>query len=285
MNGDAQLVSLWGLLTNPYALWQYPHTISGSMITASMVMAGVGGLLPAVARASRRRGASACAWAWSSGLIFSLVSLFPTGAKNGEQVTKYQPIKMAAMEGLFKTQEGAPMAIIGMPDTERRELMDPIFVPRVLSYLAYGDFRAKVVGLDDYPARVAPAHRARLLRVPHHGRPRDDLHRRHGAGGIPAVARTPLRRALVPVDPDARRRRSPTSPTRPAGWWPRSGRQPWVVYGLQRTADATSPNVSSGMAIFTLLGFMGLYALLGIVYLGLFAKIVNEGPVASAAHS
>jgi cytochrome d ubiquinol oxidase subunit I len=63
------------------------------------------------------------------------------------------------------------------------------------------------------------------------------------------------------------------------------GRQPWVVYGLQRTADATSPSVSSGMAIFTLLGFMGLYALLGIVYLGLFAKIVNAGPVEPHGHS
>ncbi len=58
-----------------------------------------------------------------------------------------------------------------------------------------------------------------------------------------------------------------------AGWIVAEvGRQPWVVYGLQRTADATSPNVSSGMAIFTLLGFMGLYALLGILYLALFAR-------------
>ena len=66
------------------------------------------------------------------------LSLFPTGAFNGENVTRFQPAKMAAMEGLFKSQTGAPLAIIGMPDTERQELMDPIYVPGVLSYLAYG---------------------------------------------------------------------------------------------------------------------------------------------------
>jgi cytochrome d ubiquinol oxidase subunit I len=70
-----------------------------------------------------------------------------------------------------------------------------------------------------------------------------------------------------------------------AGWLVAEvGRQPWTVYGLQRTADATSVNVSSGMAMFTLLGFMGLYALLGILYLALFARIVNEGPTEAKGH-
>ena len=219
-----------------------------------------------------------------SGLIFSLASLFPTGAKNGEQVTKYQPIKMAAMEGLFKTQEGAPMAIIGMPDTERRELMDPVFVPRALSYLAYGDFRARVVGLDDYPRDLHPP--VELVYYAYHIMV--------GLGTI-FIAVTALAAFLLwrgalygarwflwvlmlamPFPYIANQ----------AGWVvAQVGRQPWVVYGLQRTADATSPNVGSGMAIFTLLGFMGLYALLGIIYLGLFAKIVNDGPVERDAHA
>jgi cytochrome d ubiquinol oxidase subunit I len=277
VNGNAQLDSLWGLLTNPYALWQYPHTISGSMITASMVMAGVGAYY-LLSRRFEDAGRMCVKVGVVSGLLFSLLSLFPTGAKNGEQVTQYQPIKMAAMEGLFKTQEGAPMAIIGMPDTGRRELMDPIFVPRVLSYLAYGDFRAKVVGLDDYPRDLHPP-----IELVYYA-----YHIMVGLGtifiGIMALVVFLLWRGLlyrarwflwilmlaVPFPYIANQ----------AGWTVAEvGRQPWVVYGLQRTAEATSPNVSSGMAIFTLLGFMGLYALLGIVYLALFAKIVNEGPV------
>jgi cytochrome bd ubiquinol oxidase subunit I len=276
VDGRAQLTSLWGLLTNPYALWQYPHVISGSMITASMVMAGVGAFY-LLSNRFEEAGRMSIRVGVISGLIFSLASLFPTGAKNGENVTRYQPIKMAAMEGLFKTQEGAPMAIIGMPDTERRELMDPILVPRVLSYLAYGDFRARVVGLDDYPRELHPP--VELVYYAYHIMV--------GLGtifiAVMAIAAFLLWRGTlfgarwflwvlmlaVPFPYIANQ----------AGWMVAEvGRQPWIVYGLLRTADGTSPSVSSGMAIFTLLGFMGLYALLGLVYLAVFARIVHDGP-------
>jgi len=283
VDAHAQLVSLWGLLTNPYLTWQYPHVISGSMITASMVMAGVGafyllsGRFEEEGRACVRVGVIA-------GLIFSVFSLFPSGAKNGEAVTRYQPIKMAAMEGLFKTQEGAPIAIIGMPDTEKRELLDPIYVPRILSYLAYGDFRARVVGLDDYPRElhppVEPVYYAYHIMV--------------GLGTIfitiTAVAALLLwwkrlygarwflwiLMLAAPFPYIANQ----------AGWIVAEvGRQPWVVYGLQRTADGTSTNVSGGMAWFTLIGFMGLYTVLGLLYVFLFGRIVNEGPTALTADS
>jgi cytochrome d ubiquinol oxidase subunit I len=56
------------------------------------------------------------------------------------------------------------------------------------------------------------------------------------------------------------------------------GRQPWIVYGLQHTADAASPNVTAGMTYFTLFGFMGLYLVVGLLYLALFARIVQHGP-------
>src|SRR5512142_1782288 len=155
VQGRAELTSLVALLTNPYARWQYPHVISGSLITASFVMAGIGAYY-LLARRFEDLGRVSVRTGVVAGMIFSVASLFPTGAKHGENVTRYQPIKMAAMEGLFETQEGAPLAIIGMPDTERRTLLDPIFVPRLLSYLAYGDFRAKVVGLNDYPPDLHP---------------------------------------------------------------------------------------------------------------------------------
>ena len=63
-----------------------------------------------------------------------------------------------------------------------------------------------------------------------------------------------------------------------AGWTVAEvGRQPWLVYGLQRTADGISMNVSAGMTWFTLLGFMGLYLLIGLLYLLLFLRIVWAG--------
>jgi cytochrome d ubiquinol oxidase subunit I len=69
-----------------------------------------------------------------------------------------------------------------------------------------------------------------------------------------------------------------------AGWTVAEvGRQPWTVYELQRVAAASSTNVTAGMTYFTLLGFMGLYLALGLLYLLLFARIVNEGPEMPAA--
>jgi cytochrome d ubiquinol oxidase subunit I len=276
VGGRAELTSLWGLLTNPYLTWQYPHVISGSMVTASMVMAGVGAYFllsrrhEALGRVSVRVGVTA-------GIIFSITSLIPTGSFHGENVARFQPAKMAAMEGVFETQEGAPLAIIGMPDTQKRELLDPIYVPRLLSYLAYGDFRAKVVGLNDIPEDQWPP-----VEMVYYA-----YHIMVGLGtifiAVFSVAAFLLWRGTlfgnrlwlwvlmlaIPFPYIANH----------AGWMVAEvGRQPWVVYGLQRTADATSTNVSGGMTLFTLLGFMGLYLLLGLLYAFLFLKIVHEGP-------
>ena len=64
-----------------------------------------------------------------------------------------------------------------------------------------------------------------------------------------------------------------------AGWYTAElGRQPWLVYGLLRTVDGVSPLISSGNALFTLIGFVGLYILLGIAFLALVGREVYHGP-------
>jgi len=69
-----------------------------------------------------------------------------------------------------------------------------------------------------------------------------------------------------------------------AGWMTAElGRQPWIVYGLLRTADGTSPTVHAGTALFTLIGFCGLYLVLGILFLFLIAQEIGRGP-ARAGH-
>jgi cytochrome d ubiquinol oxidase subunit I len=276
VNGRAELTSLWGLLSNPYAGWQFLHTISASIVTASMVMAGVGAYY-LLSRTFDEAGRLSVKVGVICGLLFSVASLFPTGAGNGENVTTYQPIKMAAMEGLFRTERGAPIAIIGMPDPERHDLMDPIYVPRALSFLAYGSFEARVAGLDDYPPDVQPP--VELVYYAYHIMA--------GLGTMfiavmVAAAFLLWRGALfssrwflwilmlaVPF---------PYIATE-AGWVVAEvGRQPWIVYGLQRTAAATSTNVSSGMTWFTLLGFMGLYSVLVLIYVFVGGRIVLAGP-------
>jgi len=283
VDGRAELTSLWGLLTNPYLRWQYPHVLSGAMIVGATMMAGIG----AYYLLSRRHEASARIFVKTgvvAGMIFSVTSLFPTGSFQGETVARVQPAKMAAMEGLFETQARAGMAILGMPDTERGELIDPVVVPGVLSYLIYGDFRARVVGLNDIPKDRHPP--VEIVYYAYHIMVglgtmfiamfalasvllwRGRLFRSRGVLWLLMLA--------IPFPYIANH----------AGWVVAEvGRQPWVVYGILRTADANSVNVSAGMTWFTLIGFMGLYTLVGLLYLFLFGRIVVRGPDEDEAHA
>jgi cytochrome d ubiquinol oxidase subunit I len=277
--GDhVELTSLWGLLSNPYLRWQYPHVIVGALITGSMVVAGIGAFY-LLARRNEESARVFVSVGVICGALFSLLALFPTGAFHGENITRFQPAKMAAMEGLFKTQEGAPLAIIGMPDRERQELMDPIYVPGVLSYLAYGNFSAKVTGLSDIPPDQHPP-----IEIVYYAY--------HIMVGLGTIFIAVMGAALFFLWRGTLFRRGPmlwvlmiAMPfpyiANEAGWVvAEAGRQPWSVYELQRVAHASSTNVTAGMTYFTLIGFMGLYLVLGILYLLLFARIVNQGPEA-----
>jgi cytochrome bd ubiquinol oxidase subunit I len=275
--GDhVELTSLWGLLSNPYVRWQYPHVISGSMVTASMVVAGIGAFY-LLARRDVEIGRVFVRVGVVSGVLFSVLSLFPTGALHGEHITQFQPAKMAAMEGLFKTQHGAPLAIIGMPDSERQELMDPIYVPGLLSYLAYGNRSAQVTGLNDIPEDLHPP-----IEIVYYA-----YHIMVGLGtifiAVSAAAAFFLWRGTLFDRRGLLWMLMLTMPfpyiANEAGWVVAEvGRQPWTVYGLLRVTESSSSNVTAGMTYFTLFGFMGLYLVLGILYLMLFARIVNEGP-------
>jgi len=280
VNGRAELTSLWALLTNPYLRWQFPHVIVGSMVTASMVMAGIGAYYmladreAVLGRVSLRVGVIA-------GVIFSVCSLFPTGTFQAEMVAAQQPSKLAAMEGLFETQPGAPIAIIGMPDTEKGRLLDPILVPRMLSYLIYGTGSAMVTGLNDIPAADRPP-----IELVYYA-----YHIMVGLGtifiAINVVAAFALWRGWLHRAPPILWALMIAMPfpyiANEAGWMVGEiGRQPWTVYGVLRTAVSSSTNVSGGMTIFTLLGFMGLYLLLGLLYLFIFLRIVDSGTSAHA---
>jgi len=282
VDGRAELTSLWALLTNPYARWQYPHVVSGSLVVASLVMAGVGAFY-LLARRHEAEGRTFVRVGVTSGLIFSILSLFPTGSFHAENIARFQPAKMASMEGVFETRARAGMAIIGMPDSERKQLMDPIVVPGVLSYLVYGDVREEVIGLNDIPEDQHPP-----LEIVYYA-----YHIMVGLGtifiAIFAISGFLLWRGLLFESRGVLWALMLAMPfpyiANHAGWVVAEvGRQPWIVYGLRRSAEATSQNVTAGMTFFTLFGFMGLYALVGLLYLLLVLRIVNDGPGHGHAH-
>jgi cytochrome d ubiquinol oxidase subunit I len=283
VGGRAELTSLWALLTNPYLRWQYPHVVSGSIVTGSMVMAGVGAYY-LLSKRDEDFGRLSVRVGVTAGLLCSLTSLFPTGAFHAERVSRLQPAKTAAIEGLFETQRGAPMAIIGMPDTDAKRLLDPILIPDALSYLMYGTASAPVTGLNDIPPDEQPP--VELVYYAYHIMV--------GLGTIfialfvlsaLALWRGTLFRSKALLWALMLAMPFPYIANE-AGWVVAEvGRQPWIAYGLLRTTAATSTNVSGGMTIFTLLGFMGLYLLVGALYTLVFLRIVLQGPNAATTEA
>lgn len=276
-DGTLQLARFWDFLLNPWALAQYAHNQVAAVVTASFVVAAVGafwtlrGQQPEVARISLRTGVIA-------GFVSALLVAMPTGHHQGRLVAEHQPAALAAMEGRFQGGPQAEIILIGQPDVEKRRLDNPVQVPGILSYIAYGDFSADVRGLEDFPTDLWPTN-IELLYY--------SFHIMVGLGtlliALMAVAlvllfakRLERTRAVLwllmlafPFPYIANT----------AGWMVAElGRQPWLIYGLLRTIDGASPNVHGGQAVFTSLGFAGLYFVLGLVFLYLVGHEISHGP-------
>src|SRR4051795_445061 len=279
-DGDKlQLNSFWGLLTNPWVRWQYLHNMSGAAITGAFVLAAMGAFFLLIEKHQRFAKLSVRVGVIGA-LIFCILQIFPTGDRAAHDVAVHQPATFAAMEGAFETEKGAPLVIVGNPNTEEGKLDSTLALPKVLSFLTSRRWDEEVKGLnqiphDQWPDSVPLVYYAYHIMV--------------GLGTIlVAIAALgvlllwrgklytskPMLWALMVAFPF-------TFIANIAGWaTAETGRQPWLVYGLLRTKEGASPpgSVPAGTGIFTLLGFAGLYLFIGILFLMLIVRIVSRGP-------
>jgi cytochrome d ubiquinol oxidase subunit I len=276
-DGTFQLARLSEFVFNPWAIAQFLHNQMAAVVTSAFVVAAVGafwtlrGEHGAAARVSLRTGVVA-------GLLASLLVAFPTGHVQGRLVADHQPVTLAAMEGRFESGPRAPLAVIGQPNVAERKLDNPIHLPAVLSWIAYGDFSAHVRGLSEFPEADWPDN-IELLYY--------SFHIMVGLGtlfialmslGVLQLARGRLERTRALLWALALAFPFPYI-ANTAGWMTAElGRQPWLVYGLMRTAEGGSPTVHGGSTLFTTLGFAGLYLVLGVLFLFLVAREVGHGP-------
>jgi cytochrome d ubiquinol oxidase subunit I len=276
LDGSAHLTSFWSLLMSEWALWQYTHNMFGACVTGSFFMAAVGAYY-ILARKREEFGRLFLRMGVTAALIASIIQLFPTGDRSGQLVTQHQPVTLAAMEGLFNTEAGAGIVLVGQPNTETQTLDNPIYIPKGLSFLTYRRWEARVLGLNEFPKDRWPDNISLLYY---------SYHIMVGLGTI-FIAVTAVAAFLL-----WRRRLFETRwmlwivmlsfpfpfIANTAGWLTAElGRQPWVVYGLMRTDAGFSQKVSAGNGLFTLLGFMGMYTVLSILYLFLVWHDVNHG--------
>ena len=282
-DGSAQLTDYWDLLLNPWGVWQYCHTMAGAVLTAAFVMAAVGAYY-ILSQRDLEYGRIFVRLGVLAGLISSLSVLFPTGDQQGKNIAYFQPVTLAAMEGLFKTKEGAELILIGQPDLQNLKMDNPVHVPKMLSLLTYYRWNAEVKGLDAFPRDQWPDNIPLLYYC---------YHIMVGLGTI-FIATTVTASLLLwrkklfgarwmmwllllsfPFPYIANT----------AGWMTAElGRQPWLVYGLFRTAHGTSPTVSAGNGLFTLLGFLGMYFVIGVLFLFLVVKKIQTGPGEQLSH-
>ena len=275
-DGSAQLASFWDLLLNPWAWWQYAHNMSGAAITGAFFMASVGAFY-LLWRKFEDFGRIFVKVGVIAGLIFSILQIFPTGDGQGRMLAQHQPITLAAMEALFVDTPGAPLVIIGQPNVDERKIDNPIVIPNALSFLTYRRWRAQVRGLDSFPQSDWPDNLALLYY---------SYHIMVGLGTI-FIAIMVLAAFLL------WRKRLFSARwmlwilllalpfpyiANTAGWMTAElGRQPWLVYGLMRTAEGYSKQVSAGNGMFTLLGFLGMYTVLGMLFLFLMHREIEHG--------
>jgi cytochrome d ubiquinol oxidase subunit I len=276
-DGKFEVLSFWQLLLNPWGLLQYAHNMTGAVVTGSFVMAAVGAFY-LLERRNLEFGRMFLKVGVIAGAIASIAIIFPTGDLHGKYVARNQPTAIAAMEGLFRSTTGAGIVLMGQPNEETGEIDNPLVVNNMLSFLIYGTTKAEVQGLDRVPREDWPSALPLLYY---------SYHIMAGLGtwfvllmlvsafllwrGRLYSARWALWAVLLsfPLPYIANT----------AGWMTAElGRQPWLIYGLMRTSEGYSSTVSAGNGLFTLIGFMGLYTLLGLLFTVLMYNEISHGP-------
>jgi len=281
-DGVFHLESLGALLSNPWLPVQLAHTIVGAIVTGAFVVAGVGAFY-LLSRRDEVQGRAFVKQGVLVGAVSSLLCAFPTGDLQAKLVYQHQGPTFAAMEGHFETSSHAPIALFGQPDMEALELDNPLYVPSALSVITHGHWAKEVRGLnsfdrDEWPDNVP------LVYFSY-----------HIMAGLGSLFILVMGIGVIQLA----RRRLVTSRkllwafllmwplpfvANTAGWiTTEAGRQPWTIYGLLRTEDGVSSQLSGGNAMFTLIGFAGIYLLLGIVFILLAGRSIARGPDAEEA--
>jgi len=287
-NGRAEMTNFFAVATNTHVLYQYPHVLSAGLATAGFVVLAISAYRLMQAPAGDRDFFQVSfRWAATYALIGSIL-VVGIGHLQGQYEIKVQPMKMAAAEALWNTESSAPLSLFSTIDTKAQRNPVEIALPGFLSFMSYNNFTHPVAGIKDLQAK---------------------FEQQYGPGNY--IPNVPLVfwafRIMVFVGllmllfslyafylakkgseyPRWFLKWLVVSFTFPfiacsTGWiMGEVGRQPWIVYGLQKVADAISPNVSVGTILFSFISLSLLYAVLIVAEVYLFVRAAKEDPNAT----
>ncbi len=276
----AEIVDFWAMIFNPSSVHRLTHVVLGCFILGAFFVASVSAwhLLRGKHHEVSRR-------TLPLALVFALVSSVAIGISGhgqAQMVAEHQPAKLAAFEGHFHTGPRVPLLAFGVPDVEGERVRWAVGIPGGLSFMIHGDLDAVVTGLDAFPPEDRPP-----VAVPFAA-----YHLMIGLGGwfvlLPAVALLWMWRGRLLTDRRLLWAIVVTVPApylaNQAGWVAAEvGRQPWVVYGLLRTKDAVSKNVSGDQVLGSIIVFTILYLALFALWLIVLNDKIQHGPEAAPA--
>ncbi|MCS7089980.1 MAG: cytochrome ubiquinol oxidase subunit I [Verrucomicrobiota bacterium] len=274
MGPRAEITDFWSMVFNPSSMHRLSHVLCGCWQAGAFLVVSVGAWYLLKQR-HHDFGRACVKYGLLVGLTASVLQIV-TGHISAEGVARNQPAKLAAFEGLFETQPRAPLYLFGWVDEQERKVHG-LAVPGLLSWLVHGDTDRAVTGLDQFPKEDWPPVNRSF-----------QFYRLMVAIGFGMVALALLgsyhfwrgtlesRRWLLwllvlsVLGPQIANQ---------AGWFAAEiGRQPWIVYGIMRTAEGVSPNLSAHTVLASLVLFTFIYFLLFAVFLYLLNEKIQKGP-------
>jgi cytochrome d ubiquinol oxidase subunit I len=277
-NGRAVMTSFPALLSNPHLWVQFPH-----VITAAFFILGISAYHLFYKKRDSDIFLRSFKWGAVAGVIgISMVSL--TGHSQAQYMVEAQPMKMAAGEALWETEDPADLSLVTIIDEDQRRNTFDIRIPRALSLLSYNRFDGEVQGINDtqqeYEALYGPGDYVPPVTISYWS-----FRAMVGVGSLMLLlAFYALFLMLTDRLPKANLflRWMPFAIALPiigtsTGWiFTEVARQPWIVFGIMRTEDAASPNVTVSMLLTSLIVYTLLYGVLIVVDVYLLAKYAKD---------
>lgn len=283
-NGRAEMVNFFDLIFNPNVWVMFPHTISAGLTTAAFFVMGISAyhLLRKSNPEVFKRSFQVAAILGS----FAVVLVILNGHSQTQHMVETQPMKIAAAEGLYKTESPASFSLLTIGNLQGTEEVFSIRLPRMLCLLAYNQLDCKIEGINNLQAQLeqtyGPGNYAPPVPVIYWS-----FRLMVGAGFL-MLALAVYALFLVMGDIVENRKKSlrlfvwaialPYL-ANTAGWiMTELGRIPWVVYGLLKIEQGVSIVVSGGAALLSLIGFTLVYAALMVATIYLLSKYARQAP-------
>lgn len=285
----AVMTDFGALVFNPYVWHQFPHTVLGGFTTGAFFVLGISAF-----HLVRNQNEMFFKNSFRVAAIFGSAAILLTllvGHSQTQYMVKTQPMKIAAAEALWRSESPASFSLFTIGDEEAKEDVFAIRIPGVLSLLSYNQFSGEVKGIRDlqmeYEAKFGPGNYVPSVITAYWS-----FRGMVGAGMLMLAAAAFALFQVMKNKPFSSKKVLAVFPflialpyiANSTGWiLTETGRQPWAVFGILKTADAVSPTVTVGLVLTSLIVFTLLYGALMVADVYLLVKFAKAGPVQAVA--